>query len=107
MPYEVVLVSRIREYWLASGQAPADNDKSVALGLAGTARVITAAALIMSISFAALSAAQVSFLRMLGLGLTLAVLAYASLVRTLLDPAFMSYDGPIQLVGTEIAGAPA
>jgi RND superfamily putative drug exporter len=93
MDYEVFLVSRIREYWLASGQAPADNDKSVALGLAGTARVITAAALIMSISFAALSAAQVSFLRMLGLGLTLAVLADATLVRTLLVPAFMHMMG--------------
>jgi putative drug exporter of the RND superfamily len=93
MDYEVFLVSRIREYWLASGQAPADNDKSVALGLAGAARVITAAALIMSISFAALSAAQVSFLRMLGLGLTLAVLADATLVRTLLVPAFMHMMG--------------
>ena len=89
MDYEVFLVSRIREYWLASGQAPADNDKTVALGLAGTARVITAAALIMSISFAALGAAQVSFLRMLGVGLTLAVLADATLVRILLVPAFM------------------
>ncbi len=93
MDYEVFLVSRIREYWLASSQAPADNDKSVALGLAGTARVITAAALIMSISFAALSAAQVSFLRMLGVGLTLAVLADATLVRVLLVPAFMHMMG--------------
>jgi putative drug exporter of the RND superfamily len=93
MDYEVFLVSRIREYWLASGQAPADNDKSVALGLAGTARVITAAALIMSITFAALSGAQVSFLRMLGVGLTLAVLADATLVRTLLVPAFMHMMG--------------
>lgn len=93
MDYEVFLVSRIREYWLASSQAPADNDKSVALGLAGTARVITAAALIMSISFAGLSASQVSFLRMLGVGLTLAVLADATLVRILLVPAFMHMMG--------------
>jgi len=93
MDYEVFLVSRIREYWLASDQAPVDNDRGVALGLAGTARVITAAALIMSISFAALSAAQVSFLRMLGVGLTLAVLADATLVRTLLVPAFMHLMG--------------
>jgi RND superfamily putative drug exporter len=93
MDYEVFLVSRIREYWLASDQAPVDNDKSVALGLAGIARVITAAALIMSITFAALSGAQVSFLRMLGVGLTLAVLADATLVRTLLVPAFMHMMG--------------
>ncbi len=93
MDYEVFLVSRIREYWLASGQGAADNDESVALGLAGTARVITAAALIMAISFAALSGAQVSFLRMLGVGLTLAVLADATLVRILLVPAFMHLMG--------------
>ena len=93
MDYEVFLVSRIREYWLASAQTPADNDTSVALGLARTARVITAAALIMAITFAALSGAQVSFLRMLGVGLTLAILADATLVRTLLVPAFMHLMG--------------
>jgi RND superfamily putative drug exporter len=93
MDYEVFLMSRIHEYWLAGVQAPPDADTSVALGLAGTARVITAAALIMSISFAALAAAQVSFLRMLGLGLTLAVLTDATLVRTLLVPALMHMMG--------------
>jgi putative drug exporter of the RND superfamily len=93
MDYEVFLVSRIREYWRTSSQTPADNDESVALGLAGTGRVITAAALIMSISFATLSAAEVSFLRMLGVGLTLAVLADATLVRMLLVPAFMHMMG--------------
>ncbi|MCW2691097.1 MAG: putative superfamily drug exporter [Mycobacterium sp.] len=93
MDYEVFLVSRIREYWLASGRTPADNDESVALGLAHTGRVITAAPLIMSISFAALIAAQVSFMRMFGVGLTLAVLADATLVRMLLVPAFMHVMG--------------
>ena len=66
MDYEVFLVSRIHEYWLASNRTPADNDESVALGVAHTGRVITAAALIMSISFAAMIAAQVSFMRMFG-----------------------------------------
>ncbi len=89
MDYEVFLVSRIREYWLASGRTPADNDESVALGLARTGRVVTAAALLMSISFAALIAAQVSFMRMFGLGLTVAVLVDATLVRVVLVPAFM------------------
>ena len=93
MDYEVFLVSRIREFWLASGKTAADNDRSVALGLAHTARVITAAALIMAITFAALSGAQVSFLRMLGVGLTLAILADATLVRVLLVPAFMHMMG--------------
>jgi RND superfamily putative drug exporter len=93
MDYEVMLVSRIREYWLASHQTPADNDESVALGLAHTGRVITAAALIMSISFAALIAAHVSFMRMFGVGLTVAVLVDATLVRMLLVPAFMHVMG--------------
>jgi putative drug exporter of the RND superfamily len=53
MDYEVFLISRIREYWLASGKTGADNEESVALGLARTGRVVTAAALLMSISFAA------------------------------------------------------
>ena len=78
MDYEVFLVSRIREFWLASGAA--DNDES-GPGIARTGRVITAAALIMSISFAALIASNVSFMRMFGLGLTLAVLVDATLVR--------------------------
>jgi uncharacterized membrane protein YdfJ with MMPL/SSD domain len=93
MDYEVFLVSRIREYWLASPHTRAANDESVALGLARTGRVITAAALVMSISFAALIAAQVSFMRMFGVGLTLAVLADATLVRMVLVPAFMHVLG--------------
>lgn len=93
MDYEVFLVSRIREFWLASGRTRADADESVALGVAHTGRVITAAALVMSISFAALTAAHVSFMRMFGLGLTLAILVDATLVRTVLVPAFMHLMG--------------
>jgi len=103
MDYEVFLISRIREYWLVSGaarparvsakEAHAANDESVAHGVARTGRVITAAALVMSMSFAALIAAHVSFMRMFGLGLTLAVLADATLVRMVLVPAFMHVLG--------------
>src|SRR5271166_643709 len=103
MDYEVFLISRIREFWLSSGAAGpatsdrvrtrADNDESVALGLARTGRVITAAALVMSISFAALMAAHVSFMRMFGLGLTLAVLVDATLARMVLVPAFIHVLG--------------
>ena len=93
MDYEVFLVSRIREYWLASPQGPGDNDESVALGLARTGRVITAAALIMAISFAALVAAKVAVMRLFGTGLTLAVLVDATLVRLILVPAFMRVMG--------------
>jgi RND superfamily putative drug exporter len=93
MDYEVFLVSRIREYWLQSDRTARGNDESVALGLARTGRVVTAAALLMSISFAALIAAKVAFMRMFGVGLTLAILADASLVRMLLVPAFMHVLG--------------
>ena len=100
MDYEVFLMSRIREYWVRSGAArpaPSDtganNDESVALGVARTARVITAAALVMSISFAALIAAHVQFMRMFGIGLTLAVVVDATLVRLVLVPAFMRVLG--------------
>jgi RND superfamily putative drug exporter len=93
MDYEVFLVSRIREFWLASRRTREDNDESVALGIARTGRVVTAAAAIMSISFAALIAAHVSFMRMFGLGLTLAVLVDATLVRMVLVPAFMHAMG--------------
>jgi putative drug exporter of the RND superfamily len=99
MDYEVFLVSRIREFQLgghdgdtADRGRPA-NDEAVALGIAYTGRIITAAALIMSISFAALIAANVSFMRMFGLGLTLAVLVDATLVRMVLVPAFMHLMG--------------
>jgi putative drug exporter of the RND superfamily len=93
MDYEVFLIARTREYWLASGQTRADNDESVALGLAHTGRVITAAAAIMAIAFAALTAAQVSFMRMFGVGLTVAILVDATLVRMVLVPAFMHVLG--------------
>ncbi|MBX7452147.1 MMPL family transporter [Mycolicibacterium sp. 3033] len=89
MDYEVFLVARIREIWLRTG----DSDESVALGIAYTGRIITAAALIMSISFAALIAAGTSVMRMFGLGLTLAVLADATLVRMVAVPAFMRLMG--------------
>ncbi|OBI20705.1 hypothetical protein A5712_01600 [Mycobacterium sp. E2327] len=100
MDYEVFLISRIREYWLeyrpanpTGKDAHAANDEAVAHGVARTGRVITAAALVMSMSFAALIAAHVSFMRMFGLGLVLAVFADATLVRMVLVPAFMHVMG--------------
>ncbi|MCH9666373.1 MAG: MMPL family transporter, partial [Actinomycetia bacterium] len=104
MDYEVFLIARIRECWLklregtedaADGraQAQAHSDEAVALGIAYTGRVITAAALIMSISFAALIASSVSLMKLFGLGLTLAILVDATLVRMVLVPAFMRLMG--------------
>jgi uncharacterized membrane protein YdfJ with MMPL/SSD domain len=95
MDYEVFLISRIREYWRASHKGWGANDRSVALGVAHTGRVITAAALVMTISFAALMAAKVSFMRLFGFGLTVAVLADATLVRMALVPAFMHVLGRV------------
>ncbi|OBK33445.1 hypothetical protein A5658_02030 [Mycobacterium sp. 1245111.1] len=103
MDYEVFLVSRIHEYWVASevtrevlpsaAVARAANDESTAHGIAGIGRVVTTAALVMSISFPALIPAHVSFMRMLGVGLTLAVLVDATLVRMVLVPAFIHLLG--------------
>ena len=63
------------------------------LGVARTGRVITAAAMIMAVSFAALIVARVSFMWMYGVGLTLAVLVDATLVRMVLVLAFMHVMG--------------
>ncbi|GAB20449.1 hypothetical protein GOEFS_115_00890 [Gordonia effusa NBRC 100432] len=93
MDYEVFLLGRIREKWLASDRTRDDSDHAVAFGLASTGRVITAAALLMSIVFAGMIASQVSFMRMFGVGLTLAVLMDATLIRMLLVPSFMKLAG--------------
>ena len=95
MDYEVFLLSRIREYWLASPRTSSDNDESIALGIESTGRVVTAAALLMTISFAALIFTGVSFMRMFAVGLTIAVLADATVVRMLLVPAFMHVLGKL------------
>ncbi|WLP91700.1 MMPL family transporter [Gordonia sp. NB41Y] len=93
MDYEVFLLGRVREEWLASDRSRAANDHAVAVGLARTGRVVTAAALLMSIVFAGIAASQVSFMRMFGVGLTLAVLMDATVIRMLLVPAFMRLAG--------------
>ena len=93
MDYEVFLLSRIREHWLASARTRDDNTEAVALGIAGAGRVITAAALLMVIVFVGLSTGQVAFMRMIGVGLALAVVVDATLVRMVLVPAFMKLAG--------------
>ncbi|WP_039794439.1 MMPL family transporter [Nocardia araoensis] len=90
MDYEVFLLSRVREEWLATH----DNTRAVAIGLARTGRIFTAAAVLMAIVLGALVTAKVSFMQLLGLGLTLTVLADATLIRGLLAPALMRLLGP-------------
>nr|WP_246461109.1 MMPL family transporter [Nocardia transvalensis] len=93
MDYEVFVLSRIREEWLKSGRTAADNERAVGLGLARTGRIVTAAATVMIFVFLAMSAGQVSFMRGLGIGLTVGVAMDAFLVRPLLVPAAMRLMG--------------
>jgi RND superfamily putative drug exporter len=90
MDYEVFLVSRIQERWLASH----DNSRSVAEGLAATARVITAAAAIMVCVFASFVINDpLRVLNVFGLGLAFAVFIDATVVRMILVPAIMELLG--------------
>jgi len=89
MDYEVFLLSRIREGWLKTG----DSHRSVALGVAGTARVISAAALVMVCVFLAFVLEPNVVVKMLGVGLATAVLVDATVVRLMLVPATMILIG--------------
>jgi RND superfamily putative drug exporter len=89
MDYEVFLLSRIREEWLRHG----DTAAAVTAGLTRTARVITAAAAIMVVVFAALAISPEVFLKLIGLGLATAVLVDATIVRLVLVPAVMQLLG--------------
>ncbi|MFE7854551.1 MMPL family transporter [Streptomyces sp. NPDC057403] len=85
MDYEVFLLSRIRESWLHTK----DNHASVAAGLAGTARVITCAALIMTSVFLAFLLSTNVVIKMLALGLGVSVILDATVVRLVLVPSTM------------------
>ncbi|HZX54830.1 MAG TPA: MMPL family transporter, partial [Ilumatobacteraceae bacterium] len=89
MDYEVFLLSRIKEEY----DRTKDNGTAVADGLAVTARVITAAALIMVCVFSAFAIGDNLQLKMFGLGLAIAVLIDATIVRMLLVPATMELLG--------------
>jgi uncharacterized membrane protein YdfJ with MMPL/SSD domain len=89
MDYEVFLLSRIREDYDATG----DNAASVAHGLARTARVITAAAAIMVVVFMSFVLGPDVSVKQIGLGLAVAVLIDATLVRMVLVPAVMELLG--------------
>jgi RND superfamily putative drug exporter len=89
MDYEVLLLSRIRERYLAHG----DNTRAVAEGIGVTGGIITGAALIMVAVFAAFALSSITFIKALGLTMALAVLIDATLVRGILVPAFMRIMG--------------
>jgi RND superfamily putative drug exporter len=89
MDYEVFLLSRIREEYDRTG----DNGAAVANGLAASARVITAAAAIMVVVFAGFVLSPSRSLQLFGLGLAMAVLVDATLIRLVLVPAVMALAG--------------
>jgi len=93
MDYEVFLLSRISEEWNRSARTHEDNTRAVQLGLARTGRIVTAAAALMAIVFAAMVLSKIAFMQLFGLGLTLAVLTDATLVRGILVPSFMRLMG--------------
>ncbi|MGW8851199.1 MMPL family transporter [Streptomyces xiamenensis] len=89
MDYEVFITSRIRELH----DAGADNETAVADGLGHTGRIVTAAALLLAVSFFAFGTSQISFMQMFGLGSGLAILLDAVVVRGVLVPASMRLLG--------------
>ncbi len=89
MDYEVFLLSRITEEYRAHG----DTNLAVMSGLQRVGPIVTAAALIMSVVFIAMATSEVSFVKLLGLGLTLAILFDATLIRAILMPAAMTLMG--------------
>lgn len=89
MDYEVFLLSRIKEEYDRTGDAAA----SVPLGIARSGPLVTAAALILAVSFATYATGDVVFLQQLGIGMALAVLVDATLIRGVLLPAFMRLAG--------------
>ena len=89
MDYEVLLLSRIRERYLATG----DNTRAVAEGIGVTGGIITGAALIMVAVFGAFALSSVMVIKSLGFAMALAVLIDATIVRGILVPAFMRVMG--------------
>jgi len=89
MDYEVFLVSRMREAW----DETHDNGRAVGLGLERTGRIVTAAAIVMVAAFSGFVAGRVVGLQEFGLGLAVAILVDATIVRALLVPSLMALFG--------------
>jgi RND superfamily putative drug exporter len=91
MDYEVFLLSRIKEEHDRTG----DNTAAVAAGLERTGRLVTAASALLAITFVAFSTSGISFIKLFGVGLALAVVMDATIVRGLLVPSFMRLAGEL------------
>jgi trehalose monomycolate/heme transporter len=89
MDYQVFLLSRIRESYDRTG----DNTAAIASGLQRTGGVITSAALLLVIVIGSFSASSITFIKLLGVGMIVALILDATLVRMLLVPATMRLVG--------------
>jgi RND superfamily putative drug exporter len=89
MDYELFLLSRIKE----QHEAGHDTTESVALGLQKSGRIITAAALVLAVSFISFITSGVTMIKMMGIGISFAILLDATIVRALLVPALMRLFG--------------
>jgi RND superfamily putative drug exporter len=89
MDYEVFLLARIKEEYELTG----DNDAAVSSGLQRTGRIITSAAVLIGVVFAAFATGASLDIKAMGVGLTLAIVLDATIVRTLLVPATMKLMG--------------
>ena len=89
MDYEVFLLSRVREQW----DRTHDNTLSVATGVQRTGRIITSAALLLAVVIGAFSTSGIVFMKMIGIGMLVALLIDATVVRLLLVPATMKLLG--------------
>ncbi|MFI7605487.1 MMPL family transporter [Micromonospora sp. NPDC049366] len=87
--YEVFLLSRVREEWDRTG----DNTAAVAAGLQHTGRIITAAALLLIVVVAGFATGGMAFIKLIGVGMIVAIVVDATLVRALLVPATMRLLG--------------
>lgn len=85
MDYEVFLLSRVREHWDETG----DNSAAVARGVQSTGRIITSAALLLAVVIGAFSTSGILFMKMIGVGMLIALLLDATVVRLVLVPAAM------------------
>jgi RND superfamily putative drug exporter len=89
MDYEVFLLSRVREQYDRTG----DNDVAVATGVQKTGRIITSAAVLLGVVIGAFALSDIVFMKMLGIGMLVALLVDATVVRALLVPATMKLLG--------------
>jgi uncharacterized membrane protein YdfJ with MMPL/SSD domain len=89
MDYEVFLLSRIREQW----DRTRDNDVAIVTGVQKTGRIITSAAVLLAVVIGAFALSGIVFMKMLGIGMLVALLVDATVVRALLVPATMKLLG--------------